>query len=381
MAAHSSIEDFLNQDHPIQENITGRGIVIPGGGRYSVCVWVLVNRLRSLGCALPIEVWRLGDEERDDLLEELLHPLNVKFVDAHAVRQLYPHGDLNGWALKPYAVVHSAFEEVILIDADNVPVRDPSFLFDSQEFNDVGALFWPDYWRMESGRSYWDVMEIPFRDEFEFESGQMVIDKRRCWIALSLTNWLCERGRSHYWKHCHGDKDCFRASWHRTSTPFAMPIRPVGTLSDLSMVQYDFSGERLFQHRHMVKWTLLFNQDIPDFWHEGECFSLIADLRREKLTRWFGLNSQDWQLTETLAGKRYCYTRCGSDFRYIGFSEDALITEGSAALERMYCCKDNDLLLVDECGGVTARLSYFQSLWVGRWLHHEKMPIVLEELC
>lgn len=370
----------MERDHSSPGAMSGRGIVIPGGGRYATCLWVLIHRLRDLGCTLPIEVWRLGEQEYDAVLEDQLAPRDVSFIDSFEIRNRFPHQDLNGWSLKPYAILHSRFKEVLLIDADNVPVRDPAFLLDTEEFKEHGALFWPDYWRTDAHHSYWSVMEVAYRDEPEFESGQIAVDKARCIEALRLANWLCERGNSYYWRHCHGDKDCFRAAWHRTNTGFAMPTRPVGTLSDLSMLQYDFEGERLFQHRHMAKWTILSNPSIPDFWHEEDCFQLIARLRKERLTQWFDLGVEDWRTTDSLAGKKYCYTRCGYDHRHMWFQADALIGEGNAALERMYCCKNGELLLVDECGGVTARLSSVQGLWVGRWLHHEKMPVVIHPI-
>ncbi len=37
-------------------------------------------------------------------------------------------------------------QQVIWLDVDNIPLRDPSFLFDAQQYKDTGALFWQDYW-------------------------------------------------------------------------------------------------------------------------------------------------------------------------------------------------------------------------------------------
>lgn len=48
------------------------------------------------------------------------------------------------WLLKPYAVLHSCFDEVLYIDADSFPTRDPSDLFESPAYREHGALFWPD---------------------------------------------------------------------------------------------------------------------------------------------------------------------------------------------------------------------------------------------
>lgn len=39
------------------------------------------------------------------------------------------------------------FDDVLMLDSDNIPVRDPAFLFDSVEFKELGAVFWPDYWK------------------------------------------------------------------------------------------------------------------------------------------------------------------------------------------------------------------------------------------
>ncbi|POM80295.1 Hypothetical protein PHPALM_1884 [Phytophthora palmivora] len=48
---------------------------------------------------------------------------------------------------KPYAIYHSRFESVLWLDSDNIPVRDPTYLFEAPEFVKHGAIFWPDFWR------------------------------------------------------------------------------------------------------------------------------------------------------------------------------------------------------------------------------------------
>jgi len=58
---------------------------------------------------------------------------------------LYPARILNGRELKAFALLHSAFREVLLLDADNVPLVAPAFLFETKQFADTGAIFWPDY--------------------------------------------------------------------------------------------------------------------------------------------------------------------------------------------------------------------------------------------
>ncbi len=51
----------------------GRGIVICGGGeKYLPSVYVLVRLLRHLRCALPVEVWHMGEAEMPADLRGLL---------------------------------------------------------------------------------------------------------------------------------------------------------------------------------------------------------------------------------------------------------------------------------------------------------------------
>lgn len=58
-------------------------------------------------------------------------------------------GRTKSFHLKGAALVEATkrFDELLLVDSDNVPVRDPAFLFDSVEFQELGAVFWPDYWK------------------------------------------------------------------------------------------------------------------------------------------------------------------------------------------------------------------------------------------
>jgi hypothetical protein len=78
-------------------------------------------------------------------MAQILRPFGVDCIDALKVRQRHPARTLRGWELKAYAILHSRFREVLLLDADNVAVTDPEYLFQTPEFRRTGAIFWPDY--------------------------------------------------------------------------------------------------------------------------------------------------------------------------------------------------------------------------------------------
>ena len=50
--------------------------------------------------------------------------------------------DIQGYALKAFALYATSFTEVILLDADNLPVLDPSLLFTTPEYTLYGSMFW-----------------------------------------------------------------------------------------------------------------------------------------------------------------------------------------------------------------------------------------------
>jgi len=282
-------------DTPSPPVISGgpkRGIVICAGGtRYFSNAWVVVKLLRHHGCGLPIELWALAESELDGRMRRLAESLGVRVCFAGAAIS----GDGKEgvprrwqWALKPYAIIHSDFDEVMYLDADNFPVRDPSDLFGSKVFRNEGCLFWPDLGMTEREREIWDVVGIPYRSEPEFETGQMLIDKRRCWEPLQLALWMNLRS-DYFYEIIWGDKDTFRFAWHKFGRSFGMMPFPAQILTlpgesggIAAMCQHDFDGNWLFQHRNMAKWNLLGeNPRIPGFLFEPECRKFLTELREQ----------------------------------------------------------------------------------------------------
>src|SRR6185369_10533995 len=230
----------------------GRGIVLCGGGSvYFPCVWVCIRMLRRFGCTLPIELWHRGPRELTDEMKRLLEPYDVVFRDAFQVAREYPVRRLDGWELKPYAIVNSRFAEVLYIDADNVSVRNPEFIFDTPLYRETGSLFWQDLpndflEQVYLKHSAWELLGLPVRDEPQFESGQLLVDKRRCWRPLQLTLHLNEHS-DYYYAAFFGDKDTFHLAWRKLGQEYSLNPHPPGALgANWVLIQFDPDGERLF---------------------------------------------------------------------------------------------------------------------------------------
>jgi hypothetical protein len=373
------------------DRYAGRGVVICAGGpRYFTCAWVCINMLRRAGCALPIQVWHLGPDEMDDDMRRLLTPLGVECVDAHAVRRLHPSRRLGGWECKPYAILHSPFREVVLLDADNVPVADPAAFLDAEAYARHGAVFWPDMDRLSPDAAIWDICGVPYRDEPAFESGQVVVDKARCWTALRLAMHLNEHS-DFYYRHVNGDKETFHLAWRRLDQAYGMPpFRPRvirrgrGGPADhaLAFVQHDFAGRPAFQHRIGTKWILHGrNARVPGLPRQEECLALLDDLR----ARWSGKVARTTPLvppvTEAARGRWFVYHRLSADERLLQLLPDQRVGQGGSECERSWRRVEADggeRLELLGAGFLTCRLTRdADGVFRGRWLCFEEMPVEL----
>jgi hypothetical protein len=380
LAAAASVDSPFPEDR-----FAGRGIVIcAGGARLFTCAWVAIALLRRhLACTLPIEVWHLGPEEMGPPMRGLLEELDAQPVDAFEVAKRHQVKRLGGWELKPYAVMHSRFREVLLLDADNVPVREPSFLFDRPEFRDTGTLFWPDIVRLSPDNEIWGISGLSYRDMWSIESGQMVLDKSRCWRALSLSHWINQRSDVFY-QFLHGDKDTYLIAWLMLAQPYHL-IRHQPKLLEATLCQRDPNGAVLFQHRNSAKWILHGNNPrIDGFRLERECRGLLGELD----TLWDGRvfnppprSDKARQLeADLICSREFRLVRVSSDERRIELLPDHRICPAGRHEHYWHVGDDPDgpKLRIDANGlrGCALRRSE-DGIWRGRSLQSPGMPVEL----
>ena len=149
---------YARKIDPFPNIFAGRGIVICAGGlRYFTCGWVTIKMLRRNGCKLPIELWHLGSELSAETIAEI-----EKF--GVTCKNILDYGptSLTGVMLKPLCIIKSSFKEVLFMDADNICVKDPTELFETAEYLEYGAVFWPDFWQTPADNPIWAITETPY---------------------------------------------------------------------------------------------------------------------------------------------------------------------------------------------------------------------------
>ncbi|RLN58735.1 hypothetical protein BBJ29_009376 [Phytophthora kernoviae] len=235
-----------------------------------------------LSCKLPIEIWFIPREM--DPFPGALDTL-LDLVGVEGMGEIYFHEVLDplavGFRVKVHAIYNSIFERVLYLDADNVPVRDPSFLFESREFLETGAMFWPDFWHPSSSifnihsRSLlWEMLDIPFVNMFEQESGQLLVDRRKHAVRLELVRFYAFYEPDYFdrMKLVHGDKDLFRLAWLKLRAPLYMIRTPPAVAG--KVINRSFCGMTMVQHdaRDPVFWT-----HLVTFRNTSERFDYVID--------------------------------------------------------------------------------------------------------
>ena len=126
---------------------TGRGIALTCGDMQVPMLLPLLITLRSqLGCALPIVVFYLGNDDLSPASRALLvaHVRNLTVVDLHSLYAADALGNVNGYCAKNFALYASPFRETIMFDSDSLFFQSPDALLDDVEFKNTGSIFFHD---------------------------------------------------------------------------------------------------------------------------------------------------------------------------------------------------------------------------------------------
>lgn len=221
---------------------SGRGIVMLAGARYSAYAATSLGVLREVGSKLPVEVWyKDSSEDTAGWCEELA-------TEGMACRELADYLDMEAleepYSWKVLTILLSSFEEIIFLDADSMPLKDPDDIFESERYRDTGAIVFPDYWlNTGSPRTRYIIGQTEMQEDDSWllknrtvDSGQLIWNKKQHWKSLLLATYYNYYGYDFYYSLLNngwdgwGDKDTFSTALISLNESFHQVPQEVGTL-------------------------------------------------------------------------------------------------------------------------------------------------------
>ncbi|KAG2229247.1 hypothetical protein INT48_000556 [Thamnidium elegans] len=216
-----------------------KGIVMCVGDGQFMYASTSVKAIREiLKSDLPIEIFYIDEndlsiENRDYF--DAIPNVKTKSIDTY-INNAYTR--LGGWSIKPFAILASSFDEVMMMDADVFMFNKPETFFEDKGYQKTGALFFLDRTLFDNfyeGKK-WLRSFLPTYSTYleqsrwwkttsthEQESGIVLMDKRKVLFGLLATckmNDKSERDKISY-KHSHGDKETFWIGFEMIATPYS----------------------------------------------------------------------------------------------------------------------------------------------------------------
>lgn len=266
-------------------NSTGeRGVVICAGAAHFLSAAIIVTHVSREN--LPIEWYHAGDElcafqkayidampgvTRVDVLDKAWQAtkpilawwtLGIGPITSH---------HLLGYMMKPFALMTTRFQRVLVLDADNFPLQSMTKLLQSHTLRTHHSVFWPE-WKLRNERQMLPCGEVAFEwmgvpspisnHTFLTESGTFYVDRARTWSAV-VTTYLLNYEHDLVYKAFFGDKDLYYIGWQWTQTAYTLvPHEPYGASPDGStrlcglIQRHPDTGEALTLHTVHAKMEL-----------------------------------------------------------------------------------------------------------------------------
>ncbi|KAG9791492.1 hypothetical protein KCU88_g1004, partial [Aureobasidium melanogenum] len=276
-----------------------KGLVITAGKeRFRFACHLVTNLRHVLGSQLPIQIAYSGDEDLPSGFRDFITSLapNVSTFDVTAVFDDgpldLPHG---GWAVKAFAILGSTFEQVMLLDADDVFVQLPEVIFNEHpQYRETGTMLFHDRLLWQGGfperHAWWEeqLADVDISDTLrlskvymegyaeECDSGVVAADKTRLDVFIGLLHiaWqnTYEVRETYTYRQGHGDKESWWFGFELTGTPYSMEQHYASIVGHVQLAEDGTPEDRVcsftiahVDHKTKLLWyngSLLKNKEI-----------------------------------------------------------------------------------------------------------------------
>ena len=260
--AHSTFLSDLRKDAPaLVYEPASKGIVLTAGLKQLPVLVIGLRMLRRTDCDLAVEVFLSSSDDYDQQVCDLVLPaLNARCIVFSDIVAASKTGvALEGYQFKIMSLLFSSFDDVLLLDSDAFPTKNPTPLFDNEPFNLTGMLLWPDFWYPSESPYYFELAQLgappPLNARPAIESGEMMFSKSKHNLTLLLAAYYNYYGPQYFYPLLaqgapgQGDKDTFpwAATVLHSNSSFYLVREPVFALGHVDSNEV-FVGSAMAQH-------------------------------------------------------------------------------------------------------------------------------------
>lgn len=221
-----------------KSKIKGTGIVMVGGSKFSWLSLLNIHQLRRSGSILPVEVYIPTEADYDHIFcDSILPELNARCVLGYEelpLKEFKNFFNIKAYEYKILSILVSSFENVLLLDSDNMAIDNPDALFDWDIYKKYNLVLWPDCWQRTTNPFLFELLNIdidytPVEGKQNYslhdlkgaipnpstESGMLLVNKYKQLDTLLLTLYFNIFGFDYYYPLLtqggagQGDKDTF----------------------------------------------------------------------------------------------------------------------------------------------------------------------------
>lgn len=165
----------------LKSNETTRGLVMTAGNKdtHKRAITSL-TLLRKMNFTWPAEIFQYRDEHLSQEINETYTSLNATVRYIQNVNKDFRSDDEHNYQIKAHAIRDSSFREVLYMDSDNIPIRNPDFLFEDPMYSvssSPRSVFWPDFNKDHPANPIWRILGIPCQsEEWRIDSGMLILN-------------------------------------------------------------------------------------------------------------------------------------------------------------------------------------------------------------
>ncbi|KAI9830759.1 MAG: hypothetical protein M1838_005779, partial [Thelocarpon superellum] len=234
--------DYTPWSHAEKRHPSTGFVVCVGQNKFIYAVHLIRTLRQVLNSTLPMQIAYVGDDDlsAQDRAELKTEGVDIETIDTLGTFDGSRAGLAAGWSMKPFAVLASRFQRVILVDADIVFLQKPDDLFDTEPgLIETGTMFWHDraiQWLNPPMREWFQTLMtgspsamlqkgLMWKSDIyvEMESGVVFLDKGRAGVFMSIAfaAWMNSVGVvDGMKKHVYGDKESYWMAAELSSTPY-----------------------------------------------------------------------------------------------------------------------------------------------------------------